>query len=78
MYLPEADLEPTIAELERVSGGDLFASHSTVINLPKYVATGVRQPISAFNTRRMMLAKPRPQRLFTEFPPFGKYRWITL
>jgi len=59
-YIPDAELEPTIAELERVSGGDLFASHSNSINLPKYVATGAKQPVNVFNTQRMKLVKPRP------------------
>jgi hypothetical protein len=78
MYIPDAELEPTIAELERVSGGDLFASHSNSINLPKYVATGAKQHVNAFNTQRMKLVKPRPRRVFTEFPPFGEYRWVAL
>lgn len=78
MYLPDAELGPTIEELKRVSGGDLFASHSSVINLPRYAATGRRQPVSALNTHRMRLARPHPRRLFTEFPPFGEYRWVTL
>lgn len=73
MYLPDAELGPTIEELKRVSGGDLFASHSSVINLPRDGA-----PVSALNTHRMRLARPHPRRLFTEFPPFGEYRRITL
>jgi len=75
LFVPEAELELTIAELERVSGGDLFASHSNVINLPRYVATGKKQPVSRFNHRRMKFFKPRPLHVFTEFPPFGKYKW---
>ena len=74
MFVPEAELELTIAELKRVSGGDLFASHSNIINLPRYVATGEKQPVSRFNHRRMKFFKRAP-RAFTEFPPFGKYKW---
>lgn len=75
--IPEAELELTIAELKRVSGGDLFACHSNVINLPRYVTTGKKQPVSRFHHRRMKFFK-RSQRAFTEFPPFGKYEWRTV
>ena len=74
-YLPPEDLEPTIADLWRVSGGDLFTSHSNVIDLDSYCRVGQRQvpsPFRVWNTRR----NGGMMRVFTAFPPFHNFRFI--
>jgi hypothetical protein len=74
-YLQPKDLGPTITDLWRVSGGDLFTSHSNVIDLDTYSRSGQKQAPNPFlvwrtkNTGVMM-------RTFTAFPPFHNFRFI--
>src|SRR3989338_8626408 len=43
IYIPQEELSETLQHLYRVSGGDLFSSHSNIINVKKYAKTGKRQ-----------------------------------
>ena len=76
MYVPRDELDHTIDELKRVSGGDLFSSHSNVIDLPKYIETGMPQQVREIDVYRMQCMRVPARRVFIEFPPFADYKWI--
>ena len=76
MYVPVKELKQTINELYRVSGGDLFSSHSNVIDVEEYATTGSRQPVRAFDLFRTRFTGASA-RVFTAYPPFARgYEWF--
>lgn len=74
-YLPEADVEPTISEMKRVSGGDLFCCHSNTIDAAKYAATGELQEPIPFEVWRIRHSGVM-RRVFFAFPPFHEFEYI--
>jgi len=79
LYVPAPEMESTVRELVRVSGGDLFASHSNVVDLERYARTGARQPVRWGDVARMrLLSGPATHRAFVAFPPFHPYEWVPL
>ena len=79
LYVPERELRRMVDEMFRVSGGDLFSSHSNAVDVEAYAVTGERQPVRGLD---LLIMKPRTRitgvkRVFTAYPPFaGGYEWI--
>lgn len=79
IYVPAAELETTIDELFRVSGGDLFAAHSNAVNSLRYTRTGAPQPVRNWLARSRFLTFDRSfLRAFVAYPPHGAYSWVEL
>jgi hypothetical protein len=74
-YIPDKELSVTLSEMRRVSGGDLFASHSNVIDSATYADTGELQPVRAFDVFRMRYLMGDTVRRVKAFPPFHNYEW---
>lgn len=79
IYVPPAELETTIDELFRVSGGDLFSVHSNAVDSLAYARTGRPQRIRNWlASSRFGTWNPAFLRAFVEYPPHGDYAWLEL
>jgi hypothetical protein len=76
MFVPPGEVRETIGELYRVSGGDLFSSHSNAVNVARYAVTGQRQKPRALDLFRFRFSGAFP-RVFLWYPPFDPgYGWV--
>lgn len=79
IYVPPAELAPTIDELFRVSGGDLFSVHSNAIDSLAYAASGLPpRPRLWLAPSRFLTFDPAFLRAFVAYPPHDRYAWIEL
>jgi len=76
MYVPRGELAETLDHLYRVSGGDLFSSHSNAIDVAAYAETGLRQAPRLFDLHRLRRTGASA-RVFLWYPPFDEgYGWV--
>ena len=74
-YLPEKEVAGVIAQMMRVSGGDVFCCHSNIIDLHRYASTGEVQdpdPFEVWRTRNFGVM----MRVYYAFPPFHDFKAV--